>query len=286
MFLRLCRCMLGGGALLAVSIMAPPAPAFAGATQPCKLPDFDRHYFNHPTKIDNPWFPLTPGSQFTYQGRSNRGGGLLPHRVITTVTALTKVINGVRTRVVLDLDINNEKLVEQELAFFAQGNGGNVWSMGEYPEERENGKLHAHDVWIAGVKRAKAGVLVPGTPRLGEPAFVQGFAPTIEFFDCGKVVDKGDYKCFHGHCARTVVIDEFDPSDETGGHQRKTNLKGIGLIRVDPGAGDEEQEVLQLISIKHLNMMELKQLHQEIRTIDRRAYRLSKDVYGTTPPIE
>jgi hypothetical protein len=45
--------------------------------------DFDpKGNFSAPTRVDNPWHPLAPGTQFVFEGRSNRGLGRLPHRVI------------------------------------------------------------------------------------------------------------------------------------------------------------------------------------------------------------
>ncbi|HEV8167600.1 MAG TPA: hypothetical protein VGR74_24675, partial [Actinomycetota bacterium] len=56
--------------------------------------DFDRGNFPAAAKVDNPWYPLVPGTQYLLEGRANRGEGRLPHRVIFTVTDLTKVIDG------------------------------------------------------------------------------------------------------------------------------------------------------------------------------------------------
>ena len=53
-------------------------------------------------------------------GEADRGGGLLPHRVVSTVTDLTRMINGVRVVVILENDINEGELQEAELAFQAQ----------------------------------------------------------------------------------------------------------------------------------------------------------------------
>jgi len=58
---------------------------------------FDRNNFDQSTTIENEWFPLQPGTQFIYEGSSVEGGKRLPHRVVFTVTDLTKVIDGVRT---------------------------------------------------------------------------------------------------------------------------------------------------------------------------------------------
>jgi len=51
---------------------------------------------------------------------------------VLTVTDLTKVLNGVRNRVLWDQDFQQGELTESELTFFAQDDGGNVWNLGEY----------------------------------------------------------------------------------------------------------------------------------------------------------
>ena len=128
---------------------------------------------------------LVPGTQFILDGVANRGGGLLPHRVVFTVTDLTKVINHVTTVVLWDRDYNMGVLQEAELALFAQDRDGNVWNLGEYPEEYENGEfLGAPSTWIADLAGAEAGIVVPGTISVGYQ-FLQGWAPDINFLDAG-----------------------------------------------------------------------------------------------------
>ena len=46
-----------------------------------------------------------------------------------------------RTLVVLEKDYTAGRLSEAEIAFRAQDNEGDVWHMGEYPEEYEKGKF-------------------------------------------------------------------------------------------------------------------------------------------------
>jgi hypothetical protein len=116
------------------------AAGASGAYSPAscdEAPRFDGRNFTHPIKINNKWMPLVPGTQFVYEGFiTPPGGGSTPvdHQVIFTVTDLTKVIDGVRTRVMYDVDVNEGEVVEAELAFFAQDEDGNVWNLGEYPE--------------------------------------------------------------------------------------------------------------------------------------------------------
>ena len=144
-------------------------------------PTFDPINFSNSTQIDNQWYPLIPGTQFIYEGSAVRGSGLRPHRVVFTVTDLTKVINGVRTVVMWDRDFNNGKLVEAELAFHAQDNAGNVLESGEYPEEYERGKfVGAASTWIAGVEStaSKDSHTRYTTHASGHAATLKGGRPT------------------------------------------------------------------------------------------------------------
>lgn len=133
--------------------------------------DFDPANFDQPTEIDNRWFPLTPGTQFTYQGSSIVDEAREPHRVVFTVTDLTKVVDGVRALVAWDRDYASGELQETELAFFAQDNDGNVWHLGQYPEEYEGGKLVNAPAWIAGLKGARPGVTVKAEPQPGAGSY-------------------------------------------------------------------------------------------------------------------
>src|SRR5438093_5265554 len=147
--------LLTGSGRVWASPAAGETPSGAGA-QPAaaELPcapgaRFDPDNFAYPTAINNPFLPLVPGTRFVLDGTTNDSGEPLDHQVVFTVTDLTKVINGVRTRVVVDRDLTDGALAEQELAFFAQDNAGNVWSMGEYPEEFEDGEFQgAPNTWI------------------------------------------------------------------------------------------------------------------------------------------
>jgi hypothetical protein len=249
--------------------------------------DFDRDNFSNSTRIDNKWHPLVPGTQFVYEGRSNRGFGRLPHRVVFTVTDLTKQINGVRTVVLWDRDINAGKLLEAELAFHAQDDDGNVWNMGEYPEEREPGEpAKAPDTWIAGLGDARAGVLMRANPRVGTSSYRQGFVPSIEFGDVAKVFKTGVRNCVPTDCYRDVLVtDETNPYEPADGHQLKFYAPGVGNIRAAPRGG-KEREVLVLVNVRRLGPQALAKVREEALKLDKRAYKVRTKLWGQTPPAE
>jgi hypothetical protein len=243
--------------------------------------------FSHPTRIDNRWLPLVPGTQFVLRGRSNRGHGVRRHEVVFTVTDLTKVIDGVQTLVLWDRDYNAGELLEAELTFHAQDDAGTVWNFGEYPEERERGKVAgAPDTWIAGVARARAGIAMPADPRVGTPAYRQGWSPKIEFGDEARVFQTGRRDCVPLGCfANVLVTDETNPFEPADGHQRKYYAPGVGAIRAAP-AGGEEHEVLVLTRVAHLSAGALVKARAAALALDRRAYSVSRDVYRHSRPID
>ena len=251
------------------------------------IPRFDPSNFSNPTKIDNKWLPMVPGTRLVLEGEANRGGGAKPHRVVFTVSDVTKMINGVRTVVVWDRDIEDGEVVERELAFFAQDNDGNVWNLGEYPEEFEDGEfIGAESTWIAGVAKAKAGIHMWGTPKLDRPRYLQGYAPDIDFLDCAKVIDKGLEVCVPTGCYTHVLLtDETSPLDPGNAHQRKFHAPGVGIVQVG-AVNDPEGETLSLVKYEQLSPEELAAVRDDVLDADKRAYEVAKDVYGGTPPAE
>jgi len=246
--------------------------------------DFDpRRNFSASTQVDNKWHPLVPGTQFVFEGRSNRGLGRLPHRVIFTVTGLTKKIHGVDAVVLFDRDINRGKQLEAEITFFAQDDDGNVWNMGEYPEEyAEDGSFDgAPSTWLSGVQGAQAGVLMRGDPQPGTPSYMQGVAPRIGFGDTAKVLRYQTKQCVPVDCYENVlVVDETNPLEPEDGHQLKYYADGVGNISVAPGRGGKEREVLELTKVHRLSPQALAKVHKDALRLDRRAYRTVENVWG------
>jgi hypothetical protein len=246
-----------------------------------RIADFDPGNFSDPTNIDNEWSPLVPGTRMILEGVVDDA----PHSVVSTVTDLTKVINGVRTVVILETDLSEGAVVESELAFKAQDDDGNVWNLGEYPEEYEDGEFAgAPSTWIAGVGDAEAGLLMQADPQVGAGYYLQGSVPSIDFLDCAKVFATGEQVCVPFSCYEDVLVtDERAPLEPSEGHQRKFYASGVGNIAI--GATGSSGEVLELVEIAQLGPGDLAKVRREALKLEKRAYRVS-DVYGETPPAE
>ncbi len=253
--------------------------------------DFERAEFDKSsTHIDNKYSPLKPGSKLIYKGSAIPEGEKTraKRRVVTTVTDLSKWIDGVRTLVIWERDYTAGKLGESEIAFFAQDKAGNVWLLGEYPEEYENGKFAEAPTWISGRKGAHAGIAMLANPKVGSPDYAQGFAPPpVEFIDRARVYKKGQKTCVPVKCYRDVlVIEEFEQG-EPGMFHLKYYAPKVGLIKVGwRGANEVEKETLELVKRQQLSSKELAKARKSALKLDNRAYKRSAEVYGKTPPAK
>ncbi|WP_026266376.1 hypothetical protein [Arthrobacter sp. 131MFCol6.1] len=272
-------------AAAATAAAAPAATSTKELCGPGSVLRFNRSAFPAKPNIDNQWLRLRPGMQYTTTGKVISPDGTTTRTVVSTVTGLTKVIDGVKTIVVWDRDYSDGELVESELAFFAQTEKGTVWLFGEYPEEYENGKLvGAPSTFISGIDRARAGIAMQAKPHRNTPAYVQAYAPTVDFLDCGDVFAKNQRVCVPTGCYNDVlVIDEFNPLDPpSAGHQRKFYSAGTGLIKVT-AVGGEDQEFMDLVKITRLTSAVLDRINTRALELDSRGYTVSKDVYAKTP---
>lgn len=251
--------------------------------------DFAKSRFDDSsTDVTNKWFPLEPGTQYVYKGRAFDDGERVERRVVFTVTDLTKVVAGVRAVVAWDRDYDNDELIESELAFFAQDTEGNVWHLGQYPEEYEDGEFVKAPAWIEGIKGARAGLGMKAEPRLGAPDYAQGFAPAPLFWDDrARVYKMGVRTCTPVDCYDDVLVMEEFERRKPQAFQLKYYAPGVGGVRVGwRGVKEEEKEVLVLARLRHLGEEEMNDVRREALALERRAYKISKDVYGRTAPIE
>jgi hypothetical protein len=116
------------------------------------------------TEIDNPYWPMTPGSRWVYDEIDEEGNVL---KVEVTVTQRTKQIaNGVEARVVRDVVAEDGEPVEVTDDWYAQDSEGNIWYLGEDTAEYENGKVVSRSgSFEAGVDGAQPGIIMPADPQ-------------------------------------------------------------------------------------------------------------------------
>ena len=251
-----------------------------------KLEEFDPANFDNPTNIDNLWLPLKPGTQRVYEGSTEDSGFTIPHRLVFTITDLTKVVEGVRTVVAWVEDYSDEELVEAELAFYAQDNDGAVWYLGEYPEEYENGQFVAAPSWIAGFKGAKPGIKMRKEPYEGMPSYSQGWGPAVNWTDYGQVDQMGVEVCVPFECYQDVLVIAESSQDETDAFQLKYYASGVGEVQVGWRGDDATKEILKLVDLVQLDPAALADARTQALNLEKNSFERSKEVYANSSPLE
>lgn len=148
------------------------------------LPDFRAAAFEKGAPIDNPYFPVTPGTIRSYSGSKEEGGEIETESNDLFVTFETKKIKGVETTVVRDTAYHDGVLVEDTLDWYAQDADGNVWYLGEiaynyrYDDAGDYTSTDTDGSWTAGKGGAKPGWVMPARPEVGD-SYYQEFARGI-----------------------------------------------------------------------------------------------------------
>jgi hypothetical protein len=205
------------------------------------------------------------------------GGRQVPHLTVTTITDVTKKIDGVRAVLVLDQDIDDGQVSEQAVDYLAEDVGGNVWYLGSYTEAYTGGQfLNAQDAWLAGVSGAAAGLWFPGDPEPGSAPFSQVQVPGGEQ-SAAQVVQAGQKQCVPFDCFKDVVV------VLEAGSENKYWAPGVGQILTEPLSG-VAQEIEELINVKELSPSALAELSAEALKLDRHAAQTVPSVFAASNP--
>lgn len=243
---------LTGAALLSLGITvggAAPALAVNGGAcarsyplvvDPANFTDAN----GRPNPIDNPFFPLVPGTTFTYDGVKDGE----PLHDVMTVTSDTRSIMGVPVRVVRDTNTSDGVLVEDTFDWYAQDDAGNVWYFGEDTTEfNPDGTVDTtFGSWEAGQGDNLPGILMKAHPRSGK-THRQEYAPGI-------AVDMATVLSTHRHITvpadsygNVVLTKEFSCLEK--GIDHKFYAPGVGLVA--ELALSNGREWIKLVSITH-----------------------------------
>ena len=157
---------------IAVTLAVAAVPSGGAAAQAncsAPLPQGDEAVTLDPadfvTAIDNPSWPMAPGSRWVYRETSSGGPG---QKVVVTVKSRTKEVLGIAATVVHDEVTEDGALVEDTFDWYAQDVCGNVWYLGENTREFEDGHVvSTAGSWEAGVDDAQPGVIAPSDPEIG-----------------------------------------------------------------------------------------------------------------------
>jgi hypothetical protein len=214
-------------AALAVSVVAFTGLAGAGGPPKIDPGGFARD-------VDNPWFPLKPGTTYVYKGVKDGKRA----KDVFAVTHKTKKILGVTTTVVHDRLFLNGKLAEKTTDWYAQNKRGEVVYFGEstLAPDRHGRLTDPAGSWQAGVHGARAGIFMPARPKVGK-TFQQ------EFYK-GHAEDHFRITSKRGPFLHTREWTPLEP----GVIDAKHYVRGVGTVREAAVKGGDEH--LDLVSVK------------------------------------
>ena len=199
-------------------------PALPQGSEPANL---DPAEFT--TEIDNPYFPMKPGNRWIYSETDTNGD---VEDVVVEVTDKTKMIaNGVEARVIRDTVSENGVPVEITDDWYAQDSAGNIWYLGEYVTNYENGKVVDHSgSFEAGVDGAEAGVAMPANPEPGMSYRQEYYKGEAEDQGAIITVDEESVQVPAGFFDKDVVMTRDLVPTEPKVQELKFYAPGVGLL--------------------------------------------------------
>jgi hypothetical protein len=191
-------------------------------------------------RVDNPWFPLIPGTTLVYRGVKDGKAA----RDVVTVSHSARTIQGVRCTSVSDRLHLAGRLEERTTDWYAQDRLGNVWYYGEATAEldRAGHVTSTEGSWLAGRDGARAGIYMPARPRVGQTGHQEYYKGHAE--DHFAVVSvHARVSVPYVSSARAVLTKEWTPL-EPGTLDHKYYVRGIGTVKEVTVKGPLERDVL------------------------------------------
>jgi hypothetical protein len=171
----------------------------------------------------NPYFILEPGYVLILEEGDEQ--------VTITVLDETRRVDGVETRVVEERATKGGKLTEKSHNYFTISKRTNsVFYFGEDVDNYKDGKVVDHNgSWLAGVKGARFGLVMPGTPLL-RARYYQEVAPGAALDRAEIVSTTETVTTPAGKFSMCVKTEESTPL-EPGKKEYKYYAAGVGLVQ-------------------------------------------------------
>jgi hypothetical protein len=199
------------------------------------------------SKIDNPYFPVKPGTSFYYKHAEKDAGHIVIQNIQVDVTTDIKQIDGAPCRVVHDVVRERGEITEDTYDYYTQDTAGSVWYFGEDTKALVNGQWVTTGSWLAGVNGAAPGILMWAHPgdHIGETYRQEYLKDSAE--DKGKVLSVSNTTTIQIGTFKNCVATEETTRLEPGVKEYKYYAPGIGNILTILNKGGAEHEELTKI---------------------------------------
>jgi hypothetical protein len=170
----------------------------------------------------NSYFVLEPGYRLTFENGKDT--------LIVTVLDETKMVDGVKTRIVEERETSGGKLAEVSRNYLViDRTTHDLYYFGEDVDEYKDGKVTGHEgAWLSGVNGARFGLMMPANPKPGDK-YYQEIAPKVAM-DRAEVISVSEtVKVPAG--AFSSVLHTRESSALEGGNEDKWYAPNVGLIK-------------------------------------------------------
>ena len=254
-------------------------------TEPTRI-KFDPTNFVAPTTSTNEYHPLRPGMQWIRAGTTEVGARKVPHQVISTMTDVIRMIDGVPCVAMLDQSTDSGEIAQVGFDYFALDKDGNVWIMGGYTEDYEGGEyIDVENAWLGTATGGVPGVLMPGIVATDTPRWYIARAGTTEDPSVAEPVAVGiDTTVAFGDFHNVIAIREggINAID----NEIKYYAPGVGVIFNDPKIKSLHQDSFELVNLIQLSPEGLAEASQVVLDLETHARKVAADVYGPAPIAE
>lgn len=150
--------------------------------------------------------------------------------LVISVLEETKLVDGVKTRVVEERETKDGRLVEVSRNYFAiSRRTGDVYYFGETVDSYKDGKVSGHEgSWLAGVNGATFGLMMPGRPIVGDKYYLE-VAPRVAMDRAEIISCSEDFTTSQATYERCVRIRETSALEK--GTEDKLYAPDVGLIK-------------------------------------------------------
>ena len=260
-----------GGGFVALAQDDGPAPTRVA---------FDPANFIDPTLSTNLYHPTKPGQQFIRAGTTEVGSRKVPHLVISTVTDVMRVIDGVPVVAMLDQSSDSGEISQVGFDYLALDKTGNVWIMGGYTEDYEGGVYtNVESAYLGRATGGEPGILMPAHVTMATPRWLIGTPGPDEAESEGEPVAVGlTVKVIFGEYHDVIAVREGNRGAID--NEVKYYAPGVGVIWNNPQLKSLHQDSFEVVNIVDLTPEGLAEASQVVLDLEEHARIVAPEVYG------
>jgi len=269
-------------ALAACTAVATPGPIESPTADCGTTVEFDPANFIDPNEDTNPYHPLRPGLQWVRGGTTLVGQREVPHEIITTITDVIRVIDGVPTVAMLDESTDSSEVSQVGMDYLALDRDGNVWILGGYTEEYEGGDYTNTEVaWLGSADGQMVGILTPADVTMNTKQWCIGAAPD-EAASVGNPVEVGVRDCVAFGCFDNVrVVQEGQVGAPD--NENKSYAPGVGVIKNVPLDASLHKDRFELLNFLTLTPEGLAEASNTVLDLEAHARTTTPDIFDSAP---